>query len=255
MKLLCISPTPSVEYAAKMVATARKQGIEPLLYGFNSHHPHGKDYQGTDIVRILTERTDAEFVMGVDAPDVCFLAGEEEILDRLSGFPHPFVVSGERDGVTGLPLTSQELLRQCEADGGYHAQLNIGCWIGRRDYALECFTEVERLCAGKAENPSYSYDNHFQHLTLMKAWGRKEPCEAPAWTGISALCGLGGPEFHIDTHCRIFQSMNKAELDWRKGDGSLRIVNTVTGTVPPVLHYNGDPTRVAFNEAVGRILG
>lgn len=230
MKLLVISPTPNAEHAAKMVATARRVGIEPLLYGFNSNHPHGKDYQGTDIVNILTERTDAEIVMGVDAPDVAFLSGEDEILEKFATFEHPFVVSAENDGVRGLDRLQEELFRQCMVANGYFAQMNIGCWIGRRDYALQCFNEAERLYAHRPENPEYNYDNHFQYLAMMKAWG--------------------GLPFHIDNNCVLFQSMNKAST----GIIDYRVVNLITNTYPPILHYNGDPTRTAYNAMMERIL-
>lgn len=245
MKLLVISPTAHPPHAERMIATARRVDIEPELYGLTSNHPHGKDYQGTDIVRILKARTDAEYVMGVDAPDVAFLAGEAEILSTLAKFDHPFVVSAELEGVSGLRRTKEELFRQCQAAGGYHAQLNIGCWIGRRDYALECFTEAERLYKDHPEDPTYSYDNHFQYLALMKAWGH-------AADGPAGLVGLGGPEFHVDTHCRIFQSMNQASTQWMPV--SRRIHNAATGSWPCVLHYNGDPTRGAYGEMVERIL-
>src|SRR5262252_2932772 len=110
--LLVISPTASNEQAELMVRTARRVGIEPMLYGQSCRHPHGKDYQGTEIVRILSERTE-EYVMGVDAYDVAFLAGEGEILENLSKFNHPFVMSCERTGVGGLVKTKNELARQC----------------------------------------------------------------------------------------------------------------------------------------------
>lgn len=230
ISLLVISPTPNVENAAKMVATARRVGIEPLLYGFNSNHPHGKDYQGTDIVKILSE-TDAEYVMGVDAPDVAFLAGESEILQKLSFFKFPFVVSAEHDGVRGLDRLQEELHRQCVQADGYFAQMNIGCWIGKREYALLCFNEAERLYAHRPENPDYNYDNHFQYLAMMKAWG--------------------GLPFHIDNDCYIFQSMNKAATVLHD---TKRLSNLNTGSLPCVLHFNGDPTRGAYNEMVERIL-
>jgi len=229
MKLLVISPAPSIEYASKMIATARRVGIEPMIYGLTSNHPHGKDYQGTDIVKIL-EKTDAEYVMGVDAPDVAFLAGESEILDVFQRFEYPLVFSTEYDGVTGLERTQQELDRQCKEAGGYFARLNIGAWIGETEYALQCFNLAEYLYKDHPENPAYSYDNHFQWLAQMKAFG--------------------GAPFDLDIHCRLFQSMNKAKVEWIDG----RIRNTVTGTLPPVIHYNGDPTRGDYNAAVARLL-
>lgn len=231
MRLLVISPCGNIAYAERMIATARRVGIDPMLYGLDSHHAHGKDYQGSDIVKILTERTDAEYVMGVDAYDVAFLCGEEEILEKLWGFGYPFVVSAERDGVTGIRRTKGRLQEMCDLDGGYHAQLNIGGWIGRRDYALLCFNEAERLYASRPEDPNYSYDNHFQYLAMMRAWG--------------------GMAFHIDWHCKIFQSMaaNPTVEMVEK-----RAFNSTTKTWPAVLHYNGDPTRQAYGGMVKYLL-
>jgi hypothetical protein len=217
MRLLVISPTGHPPFAERMIATARRVGIEPMLYGLNSNHPHGKDYQGTDIVNILTERTDADYVMGVDAPDVAFVGGEEEILAKLNTFHFPFVVSAEHDGVRGIDRLQEELHRQCINDGGYFPQMNIGAWIGQREYALKCFNEAERLYKDRPENPDYNYDNHFQYLAMMKAWG--------------------GMPFQIDWHCVIFQSMNKANTKWL-----------------PEIHFNGDPTREAYGAMVKEIL-
>jgi len=79
------------------------------------------------------------------------------------------------------------------------------------------------------EDPNYNYDNHFQYLSMMKAWG-------------------GSPaEFHIDWHCRIFQSMAAAPTVEMV---EKRAFNPTTKTWPAVLHYNGDPTRGAYGEMV-----
>ncbi len=48
------------------------------------------------------------------------------------------------------------------------------------------------------------------------------------------------------------QSMNKAETEWMPN--SRRIWNTVTNTLPILLHYNGDKTYAAHREMVKRIL-
>ena len=234
MRLLVISPTAHPPHAERMIATAKRVGIEPVLYGLTSNHPHGKDYQGTDIVKILAERTDAEVVMGVDAPDVAFVAGEEEILGKFAEFKHSFVMSAEREGVRGLDKTQVEIHKQCIEASGYFAQPNIGCWIGERTYTLRCFNEAQRLYEGVLDDPEhpYSYDNHYQWLSMMKAWG--------------------GLPFEIDWHCSIFQSMNQANQSVER-DGK-RIRNKVTGTLPSVIHYNGDPTRGAYHKFVQYIL-
>jgi hypothetical protein len=248
VRLLVISPAHDVHKAEGMIATARRVGIEPVIYGLNSTHPHGKDYQGSDIIDILKERTDAEYVMGVDAYDVAFVGGEDEIVDKFLNefdkFSWPFVISAEQDGVSGLDKTKWEIYRLGKAVGAYHTQPNIGGWIGKRMYALEVFNAAERLWRDRPEDPTYSYDNHFQWLAMMYAWGAGE---VGKWM-------TGAPEFAIDWHCRIFQSMNKVDRDveWVGGD---RLRNVKTSTLPPILHFNGDPTRGRYAEAVRRILG
>src|SRR5438876_243327 len=99
MRLLVISPSPNEELAKGMLQTARRVGLDPIIYGQNARSTHGSDYQGTDIVQLLRERTDAQYVLGVDAFDVAFLAGEDEIMSKVSEFQHPFILSAEHDGV------------------------------------------------------------------------------------------------------------------------------------------------------------
>lgn len=236
MKLLVISPCYAVDSskAEDMLSTARRVGLEPMLYGIGSvPHPHGKDSQGSEVVKLL-EEAKAEFVMGVDAFDVAFLAGMDEILDKFQAFEHPFVMSAEREGVRGLDKTQVEIFNQCAKAGGYFAQPNIGCWIGERTYTLKCFNEAQRLYEGKLDDPEhpYSYDNHYQWLAMMKAWG--------------------GLPFEIDWHCSIFQSMNQAHLAVEcRGK---RVFNKATQTMPSLIHYNGDPTRGAYREMVRHLL-
>jgi len=202
-----------------------------MLYRQSCRHPHGKDYQGTEIVRILTERTE-EYVISVDAYDVAWLAGEGEVLDKLHKFNHPFVMSCERTGVGGLVKTKNELARQCWDSGGLLPQPNIGGWVGRRDYVLHCFNEAQRLYEANPEDPNYNYDNHYQWLAMMKAWG--------------------GAEFCLDWNCEIFHSMDQTEWEWMDGN---RIVNKTTSTIPCIAHFHGDPTRVAYREMCARLLG
>ena len=223
MSLLVISPTRTNEQAELMVRTARRVGIEPLLYGQHLSHTHGKDYQGTAIVEILQQRTDAEFVMGVDAYDVAFLVGEEEILYKFNMFAYPFVMSVERTGVGGLVNTKNKLMEFAIERGMPFAQPNIGGWIGKREYVLHCFNEAERLYKDHPEDPNYNYDNHYQWLAMMKAWG--------------------GSEFSLDYEANIFQSMDQAEVSELTNG---RVFNKVTLSSPCILHYHGDPTRVGY---------
>ena len=173
--------------------------------------------------------------MCVDAFDVAFVAGEDEIMEKFRRFNHGLVMSTEHDGLCGLEVTQAELGLQCQAVGGYMPNLNMGGWIGERKYVLHVFAEAERVRRPRPVNPSYNYDVLIQWLMEMKAFG-----------------GGDGAAFDADWHCAIFQSMNKADVMW-DADGK-RLTNTVTRTKPCVLHYNGDKSLVRYDQDVKRIL-
>ena len=141
------------------------------------------------------------------------------------------VVSAEMDGISGVRETKRKLHEMCNAAGGYHPQLNIGAWIGEREYALHCFKEAERIERYRPEDPTYNYDVLPQWLMQMKVSG-------------------DGPEFALDWKCELFQSMNKADVTME----GKRARNNVTGTRPVLLHYNGDKTYGAYHEMVRQIL-
>jgi hypothetical protein len=62
----------------------------------------------------------------------------------------------------------------------------------------------------------------------------------------------GGPEFALDWNCKIFQSMNQADVLF--DDTTRRAINGTTNTQPCVLHYNGDKTYAAHREMAARLL-
>lgn len=236
MNLNVISPcyAPDPHMATGMLATARRVGIEPRLYGIGRQiNAHCSNLQGPDMIAEIESFPTGSVIMCVDAFDVDFLAGEAEILANFARFPHPLVIMTEREGCSGNRKAKTRIHEQCIAAGGHFAQLNIGGWIGVREYALHVFAEAERLYKPNPEDPAYNYDNLYQWLVLLKAWG-------------------GGPEFCLDWHCEIFQSMN--QVDAMFDDGTKRLTNTATGTMPCVLHYNGDKSYAAHRAMVERLL-
>lgn len=232
MSLAVLSPCYSAEQGQGMVATAKRVGLSPVLYDQGVLcDGHGGNIQYYHLLPILEQRQETH-VLVTDCSDVAFLTGEDEILDKFKAFNSGFLVSAEADGCTGLTKTKVKLHEMALAENCYHPQINVGLWVGEREYALHVLKECRRLWVDRPEDPNYSYDSHWQWLSMMKAWG-------------------GGPEFDIDWHCVLFQSMNKAGgLEW---DGK-RLVNTLTGTRPVALHYNGDKTRVAYHETVSRLM-
>ena len=233
---------PDATPAAGMVATAWRVGLEPHLYGVGQQiAANCSNAQGTDMLTLIESRNESH-IMCVDSMDVAFLAGEQEIMEKFLAFKSGLVVSAERDGIAGLVKTKQRLHEMCLAAGGYHAHLNMGGWIGERLYALHVFKEAERLYRPIPED-SYNYDVLPQWLMQMQTR-----------MGVAGEPGPEGPAFELDWQAAMFQSMNQTagELTWDAQTKRMR--NTVTGTLPVLLHYNGDKTYGAYREMVRRIL-
>lgn len=233
MSLFVMSPCycPTAEPAAGMMATANRVGLRPHLYGVGKTiATNCSNAQGVDMLELIASRTE-DYILCVDCMDIAFLAGEEEIMEKFHSMNSGLVVSAEQDGIEGVRKTKVRLHQMCIAEGGYHPQLNIGAYIGERKYALHCFTEAERIWRDRPEDPNYNYDCLPQWMMMMKAWGE-------------------GPDFTLDTKDVLFQSMNKADTSME----GKRVRNNVTGTLPVLLHYNGDKSRVAYHEMVERLL-
>src|SRR3990167_2167934 len=233
MSFFVMSPCycPDATPADGMVATARRVGLEPHLYGVGQTiATNCANAQGTDMIALVESRPE-KFILCVDCMDVAFLAGADEIMEKFLSFNTGLVVSAEMEGITGVRKTKEKLHRMCIAAGGYHPQLNIGAWIGEREYTLHCFREAERIERYRPEDPTYNYDVLPQWLMQMKVSG-------------------DGPEFALDWKCELFQSMNKADVTME----GKRARNNVTGTRPVLLHYNGDKTYGAYHEMVRQIL-
>lgn len=245
MSLFVMSPCycPDATPADGMVATARRVGLEPHLYGVGQTiATNCANAQGTDMIALVESRPE-KYILCVDCMDVAFLAGADEIMEKFLSFNTGLVVSAEMEGITGVRKTKEKLHRMCIAAGGYHPQLNIGAWIGEREYTLHAFREAERIYRPQPED-SYNYDVLPQWLMQMKA--------KTGVGGVDLEGGDTGPEFELDWSCVLFQSMNKASLEWDSTGKRMR--NLVTGTMPVLLHYNGDKTYGAHREMVRRIL-
>ena len=230
MSLCVLSPCWDSEQGALMVESAHRHGIHPELYDLGVVcDGHGGNIQYYDLLPILERKTD-KHVLVTDCADVLWLAGEDEIMEKFASFNCGFVVSAEHDGCTGLPKTAEKLdLMRIEA-GGYFGQINVGLWIGEREYALHVLKESYRLYKDKPEDPTYSYDSAWQWLSLMRAAG-------------------DGPRFELDMNCVLFQSMNHADTEFLFG----RVMNSVVCSWPCLLHYNGDKTRGAYKEMAERL--
>lgn len=228
MSLLVISPCyfPDTTPADLMVETARRNGIEPLLYGVGGvMEPHCGNIQGTDVIQLLEGRTE-QYVMAVDCLDVAILDTAEEILRRFSKLNSGMLYCAEREC---WPYC-EETWKRLDSYDGYHKALNAGAWIGDRAYALHCIKEAIRLYRHNPAPGAADVDGMQPWMTNLFVYG-----------GIAKI--------DIDRNCHIFQSMNlnvPANQVIRFDAG--QVTNMTTGTSPAVLHFNGDKSRGYYME-------
>ncbi len=246
MSLLVASPayywTPEDqhEWSGRMVATARRVGLEPLVYGLGKQIDcHNTNAQGP-------ERTETH-VLVCDCVDVAFLAPEDEIMEKFATFNTGMVVSSEKDCISGMSRTGGELGKF----PGYFTNLNIGLWMGEREYAIHCLSESMRHYKWNPEDKGCWPDSPQAWMGYMLAWGNRPPESAPE--EVRHLCVGEVPSFELDRNCVLFQSMNLWPGQTVTMEGK-RVRNPSTGTLPIALHYNGDKSYGAYREMVGRLL-
>lgn len=223
-------------FYARMVASAREHGLDPYLLGVGATQVSGHtgDEQGPLLIEHLKARSE-KYVLVCDAPDVLFLAGEREIMQKFHWFDSPMVVSAEDTLFPSLP----EL--QCLYDiSGRHRFVNIGLWIGEREYSIECLQRSIDLYRHNVPPGADDLDN-------PQAWMMR---------GYAA----GTIDFDLDRDCYLFQSMGSSRTC---GDVVIekngRPYNTFTKTYPVAIHYNGhaaygmDPYNKMFKDLYGEL--
>lgn len=181
------------------------------LYPFGSGEPwrgdtHAHFTGALEAVRNLPSIYD--LIMFTDAGDTFVMGGAEEIEAKYQQYGCDFLMSAEQDlypwGLEELWASSAD--KRLEAAGLWQYP-NGGGWVARRDAA-----ERILIHAGSATG------NEAQHK----------------W--ISTYCS-GDFHFKLDASCLIFQTMsgNTGSTAWENH----RLVNTVTGSHPVVVHFNG----------------
>ena len=220
------------EWSGRMVKTAKRVGLDVLVYGLGKQIDcHNTNAQSFDLIELLKGRSESH-VLVCDCVDVAFMAHEGEIMDKFKSFNSGMVVSAEKDVLMGMPKTGAKMSELHK--GGYFTNLNIGLWIGEREYAIHCLSESMRLYRYNPEDPAYVPDSPQAWMALMMVNG-------------------GGPEFTLDKNCRLFQSMNVRGPEQLVVEGK-RLHNTVTDTWPVALHYNGDKSYGAYRRMVEHLL-
>lgn len=215
------------EQCGRMIRTAKRVSLDPYLFGVGEQQStHGGSGEGPGAIQAMKDRSE-DIVLCCDSADVAFLAGAEEIVQKFKSTDLGFIVSGERHALHGLRSTEK-----LNAFHGYFTQINVGLWIGYRQYAIDVI--------------QWAIDHYRDH---EDTYGQDT---LQAWLPLMYV-DQSGPKFEIDRECALFQSMNSihpGDIEWQEK----RAMNVVTMTYPVALHYNGDKSRVAYKQTVEELL-
>lgn len=235
--MLVIAPCffPSADPAALMLASARHHGLEPVLYGIGQPFvPHGADAQVVRLLDALDGRAD-ELTLVTDAADVLFFADALEIEWKFKEFGARLVMSTEREC---WPSNTEvfDALRGRSAHG--YDFINAGQYIGETAYIRHCL----------------------RHL-ISNYRGRGGMDNSQPWWPLALV--RGELDFALDSGCELFQTMSggaehHVEVVDANGDygKDRRVRNTVTGSCPSTLHWNGSSNnREPYRELSRRIYG
>jgi hypothetical protein len=215
MSILVIGSCASDELAKQMKHSAAKHGLAVHLYavGGSMGSCHGGDIQGSWAIDVM-KSVNATHILSVDPPDVLLLADEPEIMEKFRTFNKGMVVSAENNCVAPVAGVREFM----ESIPGRHAFVNIGCWLGERQYAIEVMQKSIDLYRNKPLDPTFNLDS------------------PGAWFMYGMMQGT--LDFALDRESVLFQSANgwsRADIEVREG----RVYNGATGTWPIAVHYNG----------------
>lgn len=216
MSLLVLSTAGNHEVAQRMIESAKRHGLNVRLEVCGLGHPHGADIQSTWAIGWLSTIKE-DYVLMADAPDVLFLAGEDEIMEKFRSFNKGMVMSAE--GYCMIPYP--EIIEAIGAIGGpgRHPWPNCGCWIAERKYAIEILQKADDLYRFNPPHPENA------------------PCGPGAWFTYGLVDKT--LDFGLDRESVLFQSMGSPQTNTFPIVKDGRIYNTLTGTWPIAIHYNG----------------
>ena len=138
-------------------------------------------------------RVKSEYVMALDADDVIMVSSPRHILSAFKAFECDIVFSTEKNTWPRIPF----LLEFVEpASVSAYCHLNSGAWIGKTDACLRFFRDCLNEDDGDivAAHPTPAVFRDDQGRTRKTFWRHY-------------------PAARLDYHCRIFQSLNKVELN------------------------------------------
>ena len=216
LSLIVLSPCfyPDASPAELMVKSAEANGLEVKLYGIGEGFiPHGAHAQVFQLFTLMKQQQLADYVLVADCRDVLIVAGEEEIIRKFHSFRSPLVMSTERGCWPPDPDIAQFFYGKDKHGYDY---INAGVYIGEWNYVARCLEFL--LAKYRGTHPGADNSQGWWMYAKMR----------------------GELLFDLDSSCQIFQSMSGG-CDGHIAVENLQVRNTVTNTLPCVIHFNGNP--------------
>jgi hypothetical protein len=221
---LCVVAAAFYEDASQiqlLVESCRELKLPLHLYG------EGEVFANLREAKVLRlheklEKLKAEYILVTDAADSFLLAKESEILHKFFDFGKPIVISAEK---TCYPQCSLATRYPISSTPWRYA--NSGGYIGKRDDLITLLRMLAKMKPEGQFRRSRDWENDQLLLSLAYCDGVKYEKNGLA----------------LDNHCVIFQTMRGANLEYGREfvwNENGRLVNKFTGTVPSVLHFNGN---------------
>ena len=211
----CYGP-PGTERIADRLRHSAKHFSYPdvtlyMLGMLSPGSPHGGEMQGVYIIEEM-KRSTAELVICSDASDVLFTGPMDEMLEKFLAFDSPFVIGTEMSSHVRGEDIETGMTRLWKESGHRYGALNIGYWIGYREYAIELLQKSIDLYRGtpnQLDNPQAWLPMGLVRDTLV---------------------------FTLDRNAVLFQpAEDMPNLRIENG----RLHNVVTDTWPSMIHFNG----------------
>jgi hypothetical protein len=237
MSLGILSTCGSAEVADRMLRSAAHHGLKVRLEVCRMGSPHGADIQAVWPINEWLPSMTEEYVMMVDAPDVLFLADEDEIMKKFRSFGNDLVMSAEYYCMPRLEGIALDTILSNMVPPLHHPYPNCGCWIGRRERAIELLRFSMEHYRGKPPDGKCGLDG------------------PGAWFSYGLMEGT--MDFALDHASVLFQSMGSFQTNECPVIQDGRIYNTLTGTWPIAIHYNGGAAlgRESYNRMAHALYG
>lgn len=202
-------------HADLMLRSAAANGLDARLYGVGDPFvPHGADAQVFRLRQLMKQQKLADLVLVTDCRDVLFVAEQEEMIDKFRSFGKDLVMSTEQGCWPAEPEIVEFFYGK---DPNGYNYVNAGQYIGTWEYVIFCLEHL--LNQYRAKHPGADNSQGWWMAAKMR----------------------GELDFALDSACQIFQTMSGG-ADRQVVVENRRAKNTVTGSSPCSVHFNGNPS-------------